>query len=1225
MSNWKKIIVFAWMISMACCLSFWIGSIPSYAEETSTKTIRAGFFKMSGYHVIDEDGIRSGYGYEFFTKISKYSNLDFSYEGYDKSWAEMLKMLDNGEIDILNYASKNKAKLKKYGFTKKPIGTNYSILTVKEGNKEIEAGNYNTYNGIQVGMVEGNSRNDGFANFARKHNFLYEAVYYDTADEMKAALQEGKVDAIVSSNFRDLTGEKTLDTFDEKDFYAIVRKEDKELLEQVNEAIDEMDIYETNWRFQLSDQYYNYGEAAALRFTEEEQTLISQYRTEGKVLKVICNPDRYPYSYFENGEAKGIVPDIFSQIMEKAGLKYEVVETSSRQEYHDRIASGEIDIVMDQQIDAGKADTLGYIQTIPYLTTSLCRLQHKDFSGDIDTAAVIEASDYQVTAALQTNKDCEMKYYDTYWECFDAIKNKEADAAYLLIYVVEACVAEDASDILTYTTLTGSEYEMGVGIQKNLNHTLVSVLNKCVYQVKQDNVQPVVDRYLTDITPAMTPARFLMMYPWVLILATIFIVLVVALNIRYVFKMRSEKALKIKNAEMAKQNNLIEEQMAVIDGLASEYFALFLLDMDTRSFRLYTKADSERQKERISMALASDYVAALNDYIDRYVKEEDKEGLKRQITPEHLMEAIPERGIYSINYERLSGEKVDHCQMNFARVPVIHEKNNVVLGFRYVNKIVEKELKQKHLLEDALARAEQANRAKTTFLSNMSHDIRTPMNAIIGFTALATTHIHDVERVKDYLGKIMTSSNHLLSLINDVLDMSRIESGRMKLDETECNLAEVMHDLKNIIQADIHSKQLELLIDTVDVLDEDVYCDKLRLNQILLNLLGNAMKFTKPGGTVSVRIIQKKDAPVGYGAYEFRVKDTGIGMSPEFLGSIFEPFERERNSTVSKIPGTGLGMPITKSIVDMMGGTITVASEQGKGTEFVVRLQFRLQAAPKKAERIPVLEGMRALVVDDDFNTCDSVTNMLIQIGMRAEWTMSGKEAILRTKQAVVRNDTYYVYILDWLMPDMNGVEVARRIRQEVGEDIPIIILTAYDWSDIEEEARAAGVTAFCSKPLFMSDLHKCLLHSCYPEGLSGEPSEQEELFDFGGRRILLVEDNELNREIATEVLTEVGFIVEEVENGQIAVDRISSAEPGYYDLVLMDIQMPVMNGYEAARAIRKLSKPELANIPIIAMTANAFDEDRKQAMESGMNEHMAKPIDVNTLMELLQKHLGPI
>lgn len=283
MSNWKKIIVFAWMISMACCLSFWIGSILSYAEETSTKTIRAGFFKMSGYHVIDEDGIRSGYGYEFFTKISKYSNLDFSYEGYDKSWAEMLKMLDNGEIDILNYASKNKAKLKKYGFTKKPIGTNYSILTVKEGNKEIEAGNYNTYNGIQVGMVEGNSRNDGFANFARKHNFLYEAVYYDTADEMKAALQEGKVDAIVSSNFRDLTGEKTLDTFDEKDFYAIVRKEDKELLEQVNEAIDEMDIYETNWRFQLSDQYYNYGEAAALRFTEEEQTLISQYRTEGGI------------------------------------------------------------------------------------------------------------------------------------------------------------------------------------------------------------------------------------------------------------------------------------------------------------------------------------------------------------------------------------------------------------------------------------------------------------------------------------------------------------------------------------------------------------------------------------------------------------------------------------------------------------------------------------------------------------------------------------------------------------------------------------------------------------------------------------------------------------------------------------------------------------------------------------------------------------------------------
>lgn len=1224
MRNGKRILILAWTLSMLCCLSLWLGSISSHAEETGTKTVKAGFFKMRGYHVMDEEGIRSGYGYEFLTKVSKYSGLDFHYVGYDKSWTEMLEMLDRGEIDILTYAVKNEARQKKYAFSKKPIGTNFSVLKVKEDNTEIQAGNYDTYNGMRVGMVQVSTRAHEFDKFARKHGFSYQAVYYDTADEMRAALQEGNVDALVSSNFQDISGQRTLDIFNEKQFYAIVRKEDKNLLEQVNKAIDEMDTYEMNWRFQLSDQYYNYGEAAALRFTEEEQTWIRNYQSEGNVLKVICNPDRYPYSYFENGEAKGIVPDVFSQIMGKAGLAYEVVETSSRQEYHDKIASGDIDIVMDQQIEAGEAEALGYIQTIPYLTTSLCRLQRKDFSGDIGTAAVIEASDYQVKAALQFNQDCNMKYYDTYWECFDAIKNKEADAAYLLIYVVEACVAEDTSDTLTYTTLTGSEYEMGVGIRKNLNHALISVLNKCVYQVKQDDVQPVVDRYLTDMTPDMTPARFLMMYPWLLVLAIFLIVFVVALGIRYVFKMRSEKALKIKNAEMAKQNNLIEEQMAVIDGLASEYFALFLLDMDTKSFRLYMKEEKEKQEERISMALSSDYVAALYDYIDRYGKEEEKENLKREIAPEHLMKVIPERGIYSLNYERITEGNVDHCQMNFARVPVIHEKNIVVLGIRYVNKIVEKELKQKRLLEDALSRAEQANRAKTTFLSNMSHDIRTPMNAIIGFTALATTHIHDEERVKDYLGKIMTSSNHLLSLINDVLDMSRIESGRMNLDETECNLAEVMHDLKNIIQADIHSRQLEFLIDTVDVLDEDVYCDRLRLNQIFLNLLGNAMKFTNPGGTVSVRILQKKGAPAGYGSYEFRVKDTGIGMSPEFLENIFEPFERERNSTVSKIPGTGLGMSITKSIVDMMGGTITVTSEQGKGTEFVVSLQFRLQTAPKKAEKIPALEGMRALVVDDDFNTCDSVTNMLIQIGMRAEWTMSGKEAVLRTKQAVARNDIYYVYILDWLMPDMNGVEAARRIRQEVGEEIPIIILTAYDWADIEEEAREAGVTAFCSKPLFMSDLHKCLLQSCYPEGVTEEPSGQREPLDFSGRRILLVEDNELNREIAAEMLTEVGFIVEEAENGQSAVDQVGSAQPGYYDLVLMDIQMPVMNGYEATRAIRKLPDPALANIPIIAMTANAFDEDRKQAIECGMNEHMAKPVDVNVLIELLQKYVEP-
>ena len=525
-------------------------------------------------------------------------------------------------------------------------------------------------------------------------------------------------------------------------------------------------------------------------------------------------------------------------------------------------------------------------------------------------------------------------------------------------------------------------------------------------------------------------------------------------------------------------------------------------------------------------------------------------------------------------------------------------------------------------LSDAVAAAETANRAKSTFLSNMSHDIRTPMNAIIGFTTLALSNIDDTDRVKDYLGKTLASSNHLLSLINDVLDMSRIESGKIHLEEVEVNLSDVLHDLKTIVSGQIYAKQLEFYMDAMDVTDEDVYCDKTRLNQILLNLLSNAIKFTPAGGTVSVRVRQLAGQVRGCGQYEFRIKDNGIGMSPEFAKKIFEPFERERTSTVSRIQGTGLGMAITKNIVDMMGGTIEVQTAQGKGTEFTVCVPMCAQTEQRPVEKITELEGLKALVVDDDFNTCDSVTKMLVKVGMRAEWTLSGKEAVLRARQSIEMSDVYHAYIIDWRLPDMNGIEVTRQIRS-LHDDTPIIILTAYDWSDIEVEAKAAGVTAFCSKPMFMSDLRETLMSAI---GQTQTDAAQELLpkknTNFKGRHILLVEDNELNREIAQEILREYGFQVDTAENGEVAVEKVSTAAPGSYDLVLMDVQMPVMDGYTATRKIRALDDPARAKLPILAMTANAFDEDRRNALESGMNGFLSKPIVIGDLVQELHKIL---
>ena len=683
-------------------------------------------------------------------------------------------------------------------------------------------------------------------------------------------------------------------------------------------------------------------------------------------------------------------------------------------------------------------------------------------------------------------------------------------------------------------------------------------------------------------------------------------------------KLSRERSIQQEKIEAASSRE--KQYMEMIQALSMDYTNVYWVNLTRDTVWAFRMSSAITQNFGNRFQEGS-YRDLIRFYVDTAVYEPDREMLLAYAMPEHLMEVLKEKSSCAVNYRVMRSGEIEYFRMIVSRIESAGEDVEIAIGFSNVDTEIRNEMEQRKLVEYALAQAQHANSAKTTFLSNMSHDMRTPMNAIIGFSAIAATHIHNADRVKDCLEKIMSSSNHLLSLINDILDMSRIESGKVQIQEKECNLSELLHTLVNIIQPQAKAKQLNFSVDPLDVVNEDIFADPLKLNQIFINILGNAVKFTPVGGAVSFRIRQKPCALTGYATYEFSIKDTGIGMSSEFLERIFEPFERESSALKSGIEGTGLGMAITKNLVDIMGGTIEVSSEKGKGTEFVIHLDIKLQENGNPAQSITELEGLRALVVDDDFDTCDSVTNMLGQIGMRSEWTTSAREAVLRARKAYDDQDPFHTYILDLNMPELSGIEIAKKIRKMVGNDVPIIILTAYDWSDVESEAKEAGITAFCSKPLFMSDLKSALLKANHlvEEGPAVKSYTDQ---DFTGKRVLVVEDNELNREIATEILEGAGFAVEAAVDGAEAVRMVKESEEYYYDIILTDIQMPVMDGYEEVVAIRSMNRKDILTMPIIAMTANAFAEDKALALKCGMNGHIAKPLDINAVFKILYEQL---
>ena len=937
-------------------LFFLFLSVPSLsdAQSNGTMTVRVGYFKSAGYHELLSDGSRRGYGYDFLRMIAPYADIKYEFVGYEKSWNEMLDMLERGEIDLLTMAVSSPERREKFDFVSMNIGLSATMIVANRDNTWIQPGSYTSMNGCRVGLIRGSQRIQSFDEHAKANGFSYVPVIYDANDDLPNALRAREVDIIATTDMLPISHEfKLVGDFDEVPFYAIVKKGNTELLQRLDRAIFTLSSTDAAWRENLRNLYYG-PQATSQEFTltPEEQAVVDRIN-RGTPLKILINPDRFPYAYTKDGKAEGIFYDLLVMAAKQIGFKYEMLVLNSTQEYNDATIARVPDIIFDSPNTLYSAESKGYNSTKAYYRGNFSVIRRKNSTSN-QTVAVKRGALNMNPVYKELYGTSTLIPYDSVDACVQAVKDGLADCCYMYTYTAADYVARDTQGILEYAPIRGNFSSFRIAVRQGVDPQFYAILNRFAASVTDNTMRTLIT--INRKQPPITIMTLVSRYPMATVSA---VALICILSV-------------------------------------SAFFS-----------------HQERKKQ-----------AALSEELRR-----------------------------------------------------------------------------------ALEQAEKASNAKTNFLNNMSHDIRTPMNAIIGFTDLAIEHNSDRELSLEHLKKIKTSSSHLLALINDVLDMSRIESGKVLISEKPLSLPTVTDDLYNIVLSD--AKANDLMLDfSCDVKDEYVCGDILRLNQILLNCLGNAIKFTPPGGTVSFSIHQTAPAKAGRASYEFKICDTGIGIDAEFLPHIFDPFERERTSTVSGIQGTGLGMSICKNLVELMDGNISVTSEKDKGTQITIALDM----------------------------------------------TLAGEDDAARLKA--------------------------------------------------EKEAAAA-------------------LHPAVIDNDAAPAAHQPD--DLTGIRVLIVEDNELNLEITCAILEQTGATLDTAEDGSIALEKVQTSPPGYYDIILMDIQMPVMDGYQATESIRRLPDPQKANVPIVAMTANAFEEDRKHAFAAGMNAHIAKPVDIkiffSTLKEILKRN----
>lgn len=1209
---------FVWRVAIWLTAAvLWFCAVPGLnvkAAQAETRTIRIPC-GINDLLRLDENGKPTGYCADYLNELAELNN--WTYEYVNCTWSDAVTMLENGELDILfptNYMPEREDTM---DFSTQAGGYTSSGLFARS-DTSYGYENFSAYDGARIAVTPGSSNEQAIVDFAEGHGFAYTPVYLNSMDEKIRALEAGQIDMILVSASNDIPDTVLLSVLDASPFYYTVKKGNTALLDELNHGMQMLLTTEPELVAETARKCLVGDNTNMLALTDEERA----FAASNPEIVVGFYEETEPLAYVQkDGTYSGIYVKLLECLRENAGLKLTLRPISRSQDWKALLKSGELDFYIGASENFVRQDDELYSTNAILEYENILIMQRSCAFDSLDTPviALTKGRSYWTKSLPELlHKDIEVQYYTNARECLLAVARGDADATLINNLEFNYQSKNDRfADLMQWQNFQSSS-EVGLVTTTDPDSPMFSIVSKAIKQLSSDLTNSTINSYLNMPYDSYTLADQLYASRLVLSIVSISILAIVIILVVMWLARRRQQA-----AEEAIQKRE-KYQLQILAALSQDYSVIYYVDLDRDQSKAVRQEKGLRDNPDADVPLVRQYSEAMKSFLSTYVQPDTRDPLLELCDPQAVICRFQEEKGFTVRYRILPNHRnQEFFEMHFVDVSDSGQEHAMVLGIRCVDEAVREEQTQKQLLQDALEAANRASAAKSDFMSKMSHDIRTPMNAIIGMTAIAAAHVENPDRVRDALSKISSSSRHLLGLINEVLDMSKVESGTISLAAEEFSLSDLLNSMLLMIQPQIQAHKHRLQIHIQDIQHENVIGDSLRIQQVFLNLMSNAVKYTPDGGEISFTVREQAVPISSTGCYEFIVEDNGIGMSEEYLKHIFEPFSRAEDLRTSKIQGTGLGMAITQNIVHMMNGNITVESQLGKGSKFTVTIYLSLQDA--KDIDTSELTDLSVLVVDDDDCACESLCTMLDEIGMRSEGCTSGQDAVAAVGRALNTARPFYAAILDWKMPGMDGLETARAIKRLVGDTLPVIILSAYDWSDIEMEARAAGVDAFLSKPVFKSGLIRMFKSLRNEESEdSGQTSPLEPILqnDFSGRRVLLVEDNELNREIAREVLEMAGLTVEEAENGQIAVDMFSASQTGYYSLILMDIQMPVMNGYDAAAAIRALKHPDALRIPILAMTANAFVEDIQAAKAAGMNEHLAKPIDFETLGVALKKYL---